>query len=69
MHIVVPIIIGLIVGGITLAGLLGQLKSVVKKEAATDYVNKGSLQLTKNQDIFLYKHTEKNAVQQRTQPK
>ena len=63
MQIIVPIISGLIVGCLVLAGLLGQLKSVIKQHSAADYVKKGSLQLSRKEDIFLYKNTERTAIQ------
>lgn len=53
------IIIGLIVGGITLASLLSQLHSVHNHNEATEYIQKGSLHVTQRNDMFLYKKTER----------
>ena len=53
------LIIAAIAGGITLAILWGQLKSVVRQSAAADYVNRGSVQIPLRSDTFLYRKTDK----------
>lgn len=62
----VPIIIGLIAGGITLLSLLSQLRTVVKQHAAADYVNPGSLKLGIKTDQFLTRKVEREAIQRQT---
>ncbi|MCQ2416885.1 MAG: hypothetical protein MJ071_03625 [Oscillospiraceae bacterium] len=57
------IIIGLIVGGITLLILLSQLKTVVPQNQASNYIKKNSLHLTEQKDFFLFKQTEKTPRQ------
>lgn len=52
---VVAFIIALIVTGI----MKGQLKTVCSQSAADDYMNKDSLHLTKNDDLFLYRNVDR----------
>lgn len=51
----VAFIIALIVTGI----MKGQLKTVCSQSAADDYMNKDSLHLTKNDDLFLYRNVDR----------
>ncbi len=37
----------------------GQLKTVQSQSKADDYVKSGSMKLTKQNDLFLYKHVER----------
>lgn len=53
--LVVAFIISLIVTGV----MKGQLKSVRSQSAADNYIKQGSLQLTKKNDLFLYKHIDR----------
>ena len=55
----VCIIIGLIAGGIVLASLLSQLKTVVRNNTASDYIKQGSLHLTQRNDLYLYTKTDR----------
>ncbi len=59
--IIVPIVIGLIVGLIRAMILKGQLTSVYKNDSAADYTRENSFKLELNRDIFLYSKTEKEA--------
>ena len=58
MQFLIPLIIGLVVGGIVLASLLSQLHSVVQKHEASDYVNPGSLKLQIRNDQFVGKQRQ-----------
>ena len=64
----IPLIIGLVVGGIVLASLLSQLHSVSQKNEASDYVNPGSLKLELRNDHFIRKDTERHPIQRQTPP-
>ena len=68
MEFLVPLMIGLVVGLIVLFSLLSQLKSVVQKHEASDYIAPGSLHLTERQDRFVDKHTERQMVRQAPAP-
>ena len=46
--------IGLVAGFITVNSMKAKLKTVHSQKAAADYVKKGSMQLTAQQDLFLY---------------
>lgn len=55
------LIVALVLGAllsflIPMSVLKGQLKSVKARSAATEYVRQGSLRLTQNRDIFLYRN-------------
>ena len=54
--LVLPIclVIGLAAGFITVNSMKAKLKTVRSQTAAADYVKKGSMQLTAQQDLFLY---------------
>lgn len=68
MQLLFPIIVGLIVGGLTLLYLLSQLHTVVKQNAAADYVNPGSLVLDIRVDQFVTKNVERTAIQRQGPP-
>lgn len=51
----IAFILSLIVTGI----MRGQLKSVHSQPAADDYMKQGSMQLTKKNDLFLYRHIDR----------
>ena len=55
LHIVIAAGIGLLIGGITVGGMAGDMKSVRKQAAAKDYLREGSLNLTDSRDVFLYR--------------
>lgn len=62
--LVICIIIGIVIGGITVAVMSGGMKSVRAKGSAADYVNHESLVLTRQEDRFLYQ-----TVTRRDKPK
>ncbi len=64
----IALIIALMIGGITVGSLLSQLKSVVQKNQASDYVKQGSMQLTQQDEIFLGKQIEKRPRMQQQPP-
>lgn len=64
---VICLIIGLIVGGIVIGILFSQLRSVVAKDTAHDYVTKGSFRLVEQNDVFLGKKLDKRP-RQKPQP-
>lgn len=68
MDFLISLIIGLAVGGITLLVLFRQLKTVVQQRAAADYVDPNSLKLSQQQDLFLYKKTDRAAIQRQAPP-
>ena len=68
MEFFVPLMIGLVVGLVVLFSLLSQLKSVVQKHEASDYITPGSLHLTERQDRFVDKHTERQMIRQAPAP-
>ena len=51
----ISLIVGLVVGLIVTGVMIGQLKSVRRQPAATEYVKRGSMQVTVARDIFLYR--------------
>ena len=59
--LLMTVIFALIAGGITFAILWGQLKSVVKQQSAADYVNKGSVNIRRRDEYFLYRKTDRQA--------
>lgn len=54
-NLIISLIIGMIAGLIVALVLKGQLKSVVKQNQANVYVRPGSMQLTVQNEIFLYR--------------
>lgn len=67
MDFLVPIIIGLVVGVITLFILISQLRTVKKQNAAAEYVNKGSMKISHQFDHYLSRKVEREAIQRQTQ--
>lgn len=59
LYIPLALIIGLILAFIILSVLKGRLKSVRRQATASDYVRKGSLNITESTDIFLYSKLSK----------
>ncbi len=55
--ILFSLIIGLVVAGIYVSILKGQLKSVKMNSGASNYMVKDSLKLSVNSDVYLYKKT------------
>jgi len=54
-NIVIALVIGLIAGLIVASVLKGQLKTVRKQDEANVYVKSGSMQVTTQRDLFLYR--------------
>lgn len=61
MNILIAVIVGLLVALIVTGILRAGLKSVGKQDTAVFYEKDGGLQLTRKNDIFLYKNTERYA--------
>lgn len=62
--ILVSVVLGLIVGGVYLASLFGQLKSVAKQDKADFYTRQGSMQVTDRREFFLYHKVDRTRKQQ-----
>lgn len=60
----IALIAALIVGGITIAVLLGQLHSVAPKNTASNYIAENSLNLTQKDDLYTHTTTERRALPQ-----
>lgn len=58
----IAFVIALIATGI----MKGQLKSVHSQSAASNYIQQGSMQLTKKNDLFLYSHVERRRKPENT---
>ena len=59
--ILIAIVVGLVVALIVTGVLRAGLKSVGKQDTAVFYEKDGGLQLTRKNDIFMYKNTERYA--------
>ena len=57
--LLISLVIGLIVALIYTGVLKGQLHSVQRKPAASEYVREGSLKLHQSQDLFLYRNVRR----------
>ena len=55
MYLGVALVIGLVTALIVTGVMKGQLKSVAPQRDATDYVRQGSMKLTNQRDLFLYR--------------
>ena len=55
-NLVIALVVGFVVGLIVVLVLKGQLKSVYKQNKANSYIKAGSMQLTTQRDIFLYRN-------------
>ena len=53
--IVISLVIGAVIGLIAVTAMKGKLKSVTRRNEASDYVRAGSLSITNSSDIFLYR--------------
>ena len=61
-NILIPIAVGIILAVITVAFMTSGLKSVRKKESAADYEIPGSLNITRQEDAFLYRNVTRTAI-------
>lgn len=59
MNLAIALVIGVIIGQITGKVLDGQLKTVRKQDRAQNYVKSGSMNLTEQQDVFLYSDVQR----------
>lgn len=64
MNILIALVVGIIIAAIVVGIEAGKLKSVAARHEASDYVKQGSLKLSVNKDVYLYKKTERTARQQ-----
>lgn len=62
---IVCAVIGLIVAGIVISILKGQLKSAYMQHGASSYEVKGSFKLEDNRNVYLYKTLDKRYVPQK----
>lgn len=58
-HILIAIVVGVVVALIVTGIFRSQLKSVKFQSGASNYVRPGSMNVTKSQDIFLYKNVSR----------
>jgi len=54
-NLLISLVIGLVAAFIVTAVMKGQLKSVRRQPAATEYTKEGSMQVTQSSDMFLYR--------------
>lgn len=62
--ILIAIIAGLVIALISVGAMMSQLKTVRRKNEASDYKKSGSLRLNENREIFLYKKVDKRRKEQ-----
>lgn len=60
-NLVIALVIGLVAALIVTGIMRGQLKSVMHKPAAEDYLKQGSLQITNATELFLYRNLSRQA--------
>lgn len=58
---IVCVVIGFVIAFIVMAVLKGQLKSVRSQSGASDYAQRGSMNVTQRQDLFLYRKVDRRA--------
>ena len=63
---IVSLLIGLVVSWIVTGRMKGQLRSVHTKSEATDYIQSGSMKVTRSRDLFLYRNLNRQAIQKET---
>lgn len=56
VYLLISIAIGIVIAFIVVSVMKGQLKTVVRKTNAHDYMRAGSLQINDSRDIFLYRN-------------
>lgn len=61
--LIISMVIGLVVATVYIMILKWQLKSVVPKDNAKDYIVNGSMRITTSKDTFLYKNVSKTVRQ------
>lgn len=65
-RLLISLVIGLVVALIVTGIMIGQLKSVRKQTAATEYVKRGSMQVNVARDIFLYRTVSRQKKESNT---
>lgn len=64
-NLVIAFVIAFIISLIATGIMKGQLKTVESQSAADDYMKQGSMQLTKKNDLFLYRHVERRKKEEK----
>ena len=59
MNLAIALLIGVLAGQLTGKSLKGQLKTVRKQHQAKNYVKSGSMNLTEQEDVFLYSDVQR----------
>ena len=57
--VIIGLIVGLVIGLITVLVMKAKLKSVRKRNEASDYVRKDSFHLTSSSDVYLYRNVRR----------
>lgn len=57
--IIICLLISIVVACIVTGAMKGQLKSVQSQSAAGSYIRSGSMVLTANEDLFLYRNVSR----------
>lgn len=58
-NLVIALVIGFVISLIVTGGMRSELKTVQSQLAANSYIREGSMNLTKERDLFLYRHVER----------
>ena len=64
-NLVIAFVIAFIISLIATGIMKGQLKTVESQSAADNYMKQGSMQLTKKNDLFLYRHVERRKKEEK----
>ncbi len=59
----ISFVLALVVSSIVVGRMKAELKSVQMERSAANYIREGSMQLTKQQDLFLYRHVSRTKRQ------
>ena len=62
--LLIALVVGLVIGLITVLVMRGQLKTVHRQNLARAYVKPGSLNLTESREIFLYRNVSRTVRQE-----
>ena len=57
--IIIYIVIGIVVAFLVTGAMKAQLKSVQSQSSAASYIRSGSMVLTANEDLFLYRNVSR----------
>ena len=58
-NLLISLVVGFVIGLITVLIMKGQLKSVRMQNQANNYVKQGSMHLTASHDLYLYRHVSR----------